>query len=314
MIQGDFFVFCPHFALFRQNLLGLHLTTNKIQVNISAQQGQAELVGNMLGDPANLLNLPAVNSAVNSVLSSAVTLLNSGSLSLAGVNTTSGSLSFAPAGSSSTTNVLTLQVAPVKLNLLGAEVTTSPIDLTLTAQPGQGLVLGNVVTGLANLFNPPLPSTLSIDDLNTRLGNLLNELNTQIPNVGNPTSPPVNLGPGQFLNLTVAPINLNLLGLVLQTSSITVNATNQTGNGDLLGNVATTLLNTVGTTPQNLFSQGVVIRRQKPRVQDILQDTDPAQMESMENPRIDSCPIVNRHGTSSTNDEDNTAPRSPSAL
>jgi hypothetical protein len=81
---------------------------------------------------------------------------------------------------------------------------------------------------------------------------LLNELNTAIPNVGNSTTPPVTLGPGQFLNLTVAPINLNLLGLILQTSSITVNATNTTGNGDLLGNITTTLLNTVGANPQNL--------------------------------------------------------------
>lgn len=236
------------------NLLGLNVKSDTIQVNISAQQGQADLVGNVLGDAANLLNLPAVNTAVNNVLSSAVTLLNSGSLSVANVNTTSGSLTSAPAGSSSstTTSVLTLHVAPVKLNLLGAEVTTSPIDLAITAQPGKGLVLGNVVTDLANLFNPPLPSKLSIDDLNTKLGNLLTELNTQIPNVGNPTTPPVNLSNGQFLNLTVAPINLNLLGLELQTSPIQVNATNQTGNGDLLGNVVTTLLNTVGATPDNL--------------------------------------------------------------
>jgi hypothetical protein len=51
---------------------------------------------------------------------------------------------------------------------------------------------------------------------------------------------------------TVPPINLNLLGLILQTSPIQVNATNQTGNGDLLGNVTTSLLNTLGANPQNL--------------------------------------------------------------
>ena len=48
------------------------------------------------------------------------------------------------------------------------------------------------------------------------------------------------------------PIDLNLLGLVLKTSQIQVNANAQTGNGDLLGNVLTTLLNTLGATPQNL--------------------------------------------------------------
>jgi len=75
---------------------------------------------------------------------------------------------------------------------------------------------------------------------------------TQIPNIGNGSTPPVTLGNGQILALTVAPIDLNLLGLVLQTNSIQVNATAQTGNGDLLGNIGATLLNTVGATPQNL--------------------------------------------------------------
>jgi hypothetical protein len=235
------------------NLLGLQLHTDPIQVNISAQQGQAELLGNLLGDTANLLNLPAVNNAVNNVLGSAVTLLNSGTLSVNGLDSTSGPLSSPPAtGTSSTTPVLDLYVAPVTLNLLGAVVTTSPIHLTLTAQAGQDQVLGNTMTDLANLFNPPLPSNLTIDDINTKLGNLLTELNQQIPGIGNSPTPPPTLSNGQFLNLTVAPINLNLLGLNLQTSQIQVNATNQTGNGDLLGNISTSLLNTLGATPQNL--------------------------------------------------------------
>ncbi len=236
------------------NLLGLKLQTSQIQINISAQQGNGDLLGNLLGDTSNLLNMPAVSAVVNQILSNVVTLLNSGTLNVAGVDTSSNnSLSTPPSGTDTTktTSVLTLHVAPVTLNLMGAVVTTSPIEVTLTAQPGQGLVLGNVVSDLANLFNPPLPSTLNIDDINSRLDNLLNELNQAIPNVGT-TPPPVTLGPGQFLNLTVSPINLNLLGLILQTSSIQVNATNQTGNGDLLGNITTTLLNTVGATPQNL--------------------------------------------------------------
>ena len=48
------------------------------------------------------------------------------------------------------------------------------------------------------------------------------------------------------------PLDLNLLGLVLQTSPITVDASAQPGNGALLGNVLTTALHTLGATPQNL--------------------------------------------------------------
>jgi hypothetical protein len=233
------------------NLLGVNVQTSQIQINIAAQSGNGDLLGNVLTDTSNLLNLPAVSAVVNNVLGNVVTLLNSGSLSVAGVNTSSGPLSSPGSTTTATTPVLTLHVAPVTLNLMGATVTTSPIDLTLTAQSGQGLVLGNVVTDLANLFNPPLPKKLSLNDINSKLGNLLNQLNQQIPNVGTPP-PPVTLGPGQFLDLTVSPLNLNLLGLLLQTSPITINAANQTGSGDLLGNIGTTLLNTVDATPQNL--------------------------------------------------------------
>lgn len=233
-------------------LLGLNVQTSQIQINIAAQPGNGELLGNLLGDVSNLLNVPAVSAVVNNVLESVVTLVNSpSSLSVAGVNTSSGPFSSPGSSSTATTPVLTLHVAPVTLDLMGAVVTTSPIDLTITATSGQGLVLGNVVTDLANLFNPPLPNKLTLSELNGKLGALLNQLNVQLPNVGG-TPTPVTLGPGQFLALQVAPINLNLLGLILQTSPIQVNATNTTGSGDLLGNIATTVLNTVDANPTNL--------------------------------------------------------------
>jgi hypothetical protein len=115
-------------------------------------------------------------------------------------------------------------------------------------------VLGNVVADLANLFNPPLPDKLTLDDINTRLTNLLAELNSQIPNIGSSpvTTTPAPSGTERVLSLAVPPIDLNLLGLVLKTSQIQVNADAQTGNGLLLGNVLTTLLNTLGATPQGL--------------------------------------------------------------
>jgi len=77
-------------------------------------------------------------------------------------------------------------------------------------------------------------------------------LNAQIPGIPPADSPPVVLEPDQFLELTVPPIDLNLLGLLLKTSPITVDAFAQTGDGNLLGNLLNSLLNTIDATPGNL--------------------------------------------------------------
>ena len=230
------------------NLLGLEVKTDQIQVNISAQPGSGELLGNLLTSAANLVNLQGVNNALNNVLGNVVTLLNSASLNVSGVNS-AGPLASAQAA---TTPVLDLYVAPVHLSLLGANDDTSPIHVMITAHSGQGLVLGNVLTDLANLFNPPLPAKLNLDTINARLTQLINELNAQIPGIGTTSTGATTTSSGQVLSLTVPPINLNLLGLQLKTSQIQVNASAQSGNGDLLGNILTSLLNTLGATPQNL--------------------------------------------------------------
>jgi hypothetical protein len=229
------------------NLLGLEVKTDAITVTVSTQRGSGELLGNLLSGLTTLLNVAAVNNALNNVLGTTVDLVNSVGLVVNGVK--GGSLSTADA---STTPVLNLLVAPVHLDLLGLLVDTSAIHVTITAHAGKGLVLGNVVTDLANLFNPPLPDKLSIDVINTKLKQLLTQLNQQIPGIAPAPVQGVTLTPGQAVSLTVPPINLNLLGLVLQTSPITVNAKTQTGEGLLLGNVLTTLLNTLGATPANL--------------------------------------------------------------
>jgi hypothetical protein len=230
------------------NLLGLEVKSDPITVTISGQGGDGKLLGNLLGAVSTLVNLPGVEKALNNVLATTVNLVNSVSLSLPAGAVSSGTFDNETA---SDTPVLSLFVAPVHADLLGLVIDTSPIHLTITAHAGNGLVLGNVVTDLAHLFDNP-PSTLTVNDVNNRLAQFLSQLNAQIPGIAPAPTPPVNLGPGQFLNLTVAPINLNLLGLLLKTSPITVNAFDQTGNGDMLGNFLSSLLNTIDATPGNL--------------------------------------------------------------
>ena len=229
------------------DLLGLELKTDPIVVNLGLQDGDGKLLGNLLSGITTLINVDGLSAAVNNVLSATVELVNSASLLVDGVD--SGSFD---TGEEAVTPVLDLFVAPVHLDLLGLVATTEPIHLTLDAHSGDGLVLGNIVKELANVFNPPLPDKLNIDDVNQRLADLIDRVNDQIPLIPPAETPPVTLEDDQFLELTVPALNVDLLGLLLQSTPITVNAFAKEGNGLLLGNVLTTVLNTVDATPENL--------------------------------------------------------------
>jgi len=230
------------------DLLGLEVTSDPIIVTISTQGGDAKLLGNLLGAVSTLVNFPEVEAALNNALGTVVNLVNSVDLTLPPNVVGSGVFDTAAASS---TELLDVFVAPVHLDLLGLLVTTNPIHLTITAHAGQGLVLGNAMSELAHLFDNP-PPEITVDDINTRLEQLLTNLNNQIPGIPPANSPPVTLEPGQFLELTVPAIDLNLLGLLLKTSPITVDAFAETGNGNLLGNLLDSLLNTIDATPGNL--------------------------------------------------------------
>ena len=60
------------------------------------------------------------------------------------------------------------------------------------------------------------------------------------------------LGEGDVLALTVPAIDLDLLGLMLKTTPITVDVSSREGDGLLLGNVLTSALSTLDATPAEL--------------------------------------------------------------
>jgi len=149
------------------NLLGLKVDTSKICLDIAAQPGAGNLLGNLLSGVANLLNggtplgtilgnLTQTN--LNNLLTGITNLLN-GALgqitaptSLGGVTTTAATAT-APA-----VNILHLSLGPVDLNLLGLTVgldncANGPVTVDVTAQPGPGNLLGNLLGGLANVLN-----------------------------------------------------------------------------------------------------------------------------------------------------------------
>jgi hypothetical protein len=255
------------------NLLGLEIKTSQITVTVSALPGSGKLLGNLLTTVSNLINLQGVNTALNNVLTNVVTLANSASLSVAGVGT--GGVLGSPV-STTPVPVLTAHVAPVHLDLLGAVVDTSPIDLSITANPGNGQVLGNVVAALGHLLDTaPKNGKIDVPFLTTQVHTLNTELAALAPNIPAAPSPvhTVPAGSRNVLSLVVAPINLNLLGLVLQTDQIQVNADAASGSGDLLGNLLSDLLNTLDATPDNMAAFNGEVNNLLAKVVGILNNT-----------------------------------------
>jgi len=66
--------------------------------------------------------------------------------------------------------ILHLDLGPLTLNLLGLQIDLSRVVLDITAIPGAGNLLGNLLCAIAGLLDPGPPSPLS------RLVNLLNQL------------------------------------------------------------------------------------------------------------------------------------------
>src|SRR5207249_288930 len=146
--------------------------------------------------------------------------------------------------------------------------------VSITAQSGRGLVLGNIVTDLANLFNDLPGQTLNIDTLNQKLSDLLGLVNGALGSIPAADVPPVLPHEGQILNLTVPALDLNLLGLNLETSPITVNADAVQGDGKLLGNVLTSLLNTLDATPDKVAQLNNTLNAVLARVVGVLNAAD----------------------------------------
>jgi hypothetical protein len=153
--------------------------------------------------------------------------------------------------------ILDLELGPINLNLLGLNVETSPICLDITAERGPGNLLGNLLCGLTNALNAtPTPAlgnvlgALPAADRTALLGGLTGILNGALGRILSPTSivgtdqtpPAAQAGAVDILNLSLGPVDLNLLGLDVELDNcdggpITVDITAVPGPGNLLGNL-----------------------------------------------------------------------------
>jgi len=149
--------------------------------------------------------------------------------------------------------ILHLALGPINLDLLGLNVDTSKICLDITAHEGSGNLLGNLLCDVSHL----LDGGTSIGDILGGLGTQANGVLTGLTNLlngalGRILSPTSLIGTGasaaaapgvtDILNLSVGPVDLNLLGLEVSLDNcaggpVTVDITAESGPGNLLGNL-----------------------------------------------------------------------------
>jgi hypothetical protein len=151
------------------------------------------------------------------------------------------------------TPILNLHLGPIDLNLLGLEVKTSEICLSITANSGPGNLLGNLLTDVAGLLNSgsSLGNILGgltgarTSTLTNGLTSLLNRVAGRLTSptaVGTPAAPTATTT--NILHLSLGPLNLNLLGLEVNLDDchngpVTVDINAISGPGNLLGNLLT---------------------------------------------------------------------------
>src|SRR5205807_10388442 len=139
--------------------------------------------------------------------------------------------------------ILHLRINAIHLDLLGLNVDTSNICLDVTAH--HGALLGDLLCDVANLLNGGSPlggilGGLTGTDLNTLLGGLTGLLNgafgqlTNRANVAGVSG--TSAGATDILNLSLGPIDLNLLGLEVHLDNcangpVTLDITAQSGPG-----------------------------------------------------------------------------------
>lgn len=141
--------------------------------------------------------------------------------------------------------ILNLHLGPIHLNVLGLTVDTSEICLDITAVPGPGNLLGNLLCNVSHLLDTGTPlgtilGGLSPTDLTTLTQGITGLLNGALSPVTAPSA--VTGVTGNILHLSLGPVDLNLLGLDVHLDNchggpVTIDVGAQPGAGNLLGNL-----------------------------------------------------------------------------
>jgi len=172
-----------HLGPIHLDVLGLKVDTSEICLNISAQTGPGNLLGNLLAGVAGALDggtsltdvLNGLGSDLGTLTSGLTGLLNG---ALGQLTSPANAASGASVASVGNTSILHLEVGPLNLNLLGLQVDLDdcdggPVVVDISAQSGPGKLLGNLLGGLSHLL-----------DSNANLTAILNKLDKIAHEIG----------------------------------------------------------------------------------------------------------------------------------
>lgn len=181
---------CPILALelgaIHLDLLGLVVDTSDICLDITAVPG--DLLGDLLCEIAGLLDQGGLlgdilggltDSELNTLLTGLTDLLNQILGLLTGPSSIVGVSGTGVAQINGACDVLNLALGPLSLNLLGLQVDLDdcaggPVRVDITAEPGEGRLLGNLLCSLADLLNGA--SDRAIDRLVGRITRVISRM------------------------------------------------------------------------------------------------------------------------------------------
>jgi len=144
------------------NLLGLQVDTSQICLDVTGERGPGNLLGNLLCTVAGLLDrgvplsqvLANLTAADRARLTEGIRQILNGAL-----NELNEAVVQAVAAQQASCAILNLAVGPLDLNLLGLRVqldncANGPVTVDVTAVPGAGNLLGNLLCGVLGNATP----------------------------------------------------------------------------------------------------------------------------------------------------------------
>jgi hypothetical protein len=168
------------------DLLGLNVDTSRICLDIEADPGPGNLLGNLLCGVSHLLDGGVdLDTILGGLTSTQLTDVTNGLTSILngvfGQLTSSAAVTGVSDSDVGHCDILNLSLGPIDLNLLGLEVhldncEDGPVTVDITAEPGSGKLLGNLLCSVVHLLDGPGLGNPGLQNLLGRIGGLIDDL------------------------------------------------------------------------------------------------------------------------------------------